>query len=41
MTEKRSPMLERPVMRAQFRKELRVRLMSEAAGVLAPRPSRF
>jgi hypothetical protein len=41
MTEKRSPMLERPVMRAQFRKELRVRLMSEAAGVLAPRPSRL
>jgi hypothetical protein len=41
MTEKRSPMLERPAMRAQFRKELRVRLMSEAAGVLAPRQSRF
>jgi hypothetical protein len=41
MTEKRSPMLDRPVMRAQFRKELRVRLMSEAAVVLTPRPSRF
>jgi hypothetical protein len=41
MTEKRSPLLERPVMRQQFRKELRVRLMSEAVAVLAPRPSRF
>lgn len=41
MTEKRSPMLDRPVMRAQFRKELRLRLMSEAAVVLAPRPSRL
>jgi hypothetical protein len=41
MTEKRSPLLERPVMREQFRKELRGRLMSEAVVVLAPRPSRF
>jgi len=41
MTEKRSPLLERPVMRAQFRKELRGRLMSEAVVVLARRPSRF
>jgi hypothetical protein len=41
MTEKRSPFLERPVMRDQFRKELRGRLMSEAVVVLAPRPSRF
>ena len=41
MTEKRSPRLARPAMRAQFRKELRVRLMSEAVTVLAPRPSRF
>ena len=41
MTEQRSPLLERPVMREQFRKELRGRLMSEAVSVLAPRPSRF
>jgi hypothetical protein len=41
MTEKRSPFLERPVMRDQFRKELRGRLMSEAAVILARRPSRF
>ena len=41
MTDKRSPLLERPVMREQFRKELRGRLMSEAVIVLAPRPSRF
>ena len=41
MTPNRSPHLARPVMRAQFRKELRVRLMSEAVTVLAPHPSRF
>jgi hypothetical protein len=41
MTERRSPLLERPVMRDQFRKELRGRLMSEAVAVLAPRKSRF
>ena len=41
MTDQRSPLLERPVMREQFRKELRGRLMSEAVAVLAPRPSRF
>ena len=41
MTERRSPLLERPVMRDQFRKELRGRLMSEAVAVLAPRRSRF
>jgi len=41
MTDKRSPLLARPVMREQFRKELRGRLMSEAVVVLAPRPSRF
>jgi hypothetical protein len=41
MTEKRSPLLERPVMRDQFRKELRGRLMSEAVVVLARRPTRF
>jgi hypothetical protein len=41
MTDNRAPHLKRPVMRAQFRKELRVRLMSEAVSVLAPRPSRF
>lgn len=34
------PGLERPVMRRKFRKELRARLMSEAAEVLAPRPQR-
>lgn len=41
MTERRSPLLERPVMRDQFRKELRGRLMSEAVAVLAPRKSRL
>jgi hypothetical protein len=41
MNQKRSPLLGRPVMRHQFRKELRVRLMSEAVVVLAPRGSRF
>jgi hypothetical protein len=41
MTEKRAPLLERPVIGEQFRKELRGRLMSEAVVVLAPRPSRF
>jgi len=41
MTEKRSPLLERPVLREQFRKELRGRLMSEAVVALAPRPGRF
>ena len=41
MTEQRSPRLERPVMRDQFRKELRGRLMSEAVTVLAPRAGRF
>lgn len=41
MNERRPPLLERPVMREQFRKELRGRLMSEAAIVLAPRPSWF
>jgi Xaa-Pro aminopeptidase len=41
MSEKRSPLLERPVIREQFRKELRGRLMSEAVVVLAKRPSRF
>jgi Domain of unknown function (DUF5667) len=41
MSERRPPVLERPVMREQFRKELRGRLMSEAAVVLTPRPSWF
>jgi hypothetical protein len=41
MTAKRSPLLERPVIREQFRKELRGRLMSEAVVILAPRPSRW
>jgi len=41
MNENRSPLLERPVMRDQFRKELRGRLMSEAVVVLAPRRGRF
>jgi uncharacterized protein DUF5667 len=41
MTDQRSPLLERPVMRAQFRKELRGRLMSEAVVVLAPQRGRF
>ncbi len=34
------PLLERPVMRAAFRTELRARLMSEAVVMFAPRPSR-
>ena len=34
-------LLERPVMRAAFRNELRSRLMTEAATVLAPRPARL
>jgi hypothetical protein len=41
MTERRSPLLERPVMREQFRKELRGRLLSEAVVVLARQPRRF
>jgi hypothetical protein len=41
MNENRSPLLERPVMRDQFRKELRGRLMSEAVVVLARRRGRF
>jgi len=41
VTERRSPLLERPVMREQFRKELRGRLMSEAVVALAKPPSRF
>jgi hypothetical protein len=41
MTDRRSPLLERPGMRAQFRKELRGRLMSEAVAVHAPQPRRF
>ena len=41
MNGRRSPLLERPVIREQFRKELRGRLMSEAVVVLAKRPSRF
>ncbi|MDQ2912667.1 MAG: DUF5667 domain-containing protein [Chloroflexota bacterium] len=41
MSERRSPLLERPVMREQFRNELRGRLMSEAVVALAPRPNRF
>jgi uncharacterized protein DUF5667 len=41
MTARRSPLLDRPVMRDQFRKELRGRLMSEAVVVLAQRPGRF
>ncbi len=41
MTERRSPLLERPVIREQFRKELRGRLMSEAVVALAHPPSRF
>ena len=41
MTEQRSPLLKRPVMREQFRNELRGRLLSEAVVVLAPRPTRF
>jgi hypothetical protein len=41
MTERRPTLLERPVMREQFRKELRGRLMSEAVVVFAKKPSRF
>lgn len=41
MTERRSPLLEPPVIREQFRKELRGRLMSEAVVVLAKRESRI
>jgi hypothetical protein len=41
MIENRSPRLERPVMREQFRKELRGRLLSEAVVALAPRRGRF
>lgn len=41
MIERRAALLERPVMREQFRKELRGRLMSEAVVVLAKRPGRF
>jgi hypothetical protein len=41
MTARRSPLLERPLIREQFRKELRSRLMSEAVVVLARRPRRF
>jgi hypothetical protein len=41
MNENRSPLLERPVIRERFRKELRGRLMSEAVVVLAPRGRRF
>jgi ribosomal protein L12E/L44/L45/RPP1/RPP2 len=39
-TGRRAPLLERPAMREQFRKELRGRLMSEAVIVLAPKPRR-
>jgi hypothetical protein len=41
MNDRRSPLLERPVMREQFRKELRSRLMSEAVVAIAPQPRRF
>ena len=41
MTKKLSPLLKPPVMREQFRNELRGRLMSEAVVALAPRPKRF
>jgi uncharacterized protein DUF5667 len=37
---RRAPLLERPVMRREFRRELRARLMSEAARARAPRPQR-
>jgi hypothetical protein len=40
MNDRRSPLLERPVMREQFRKELRGRLMSEAVVALAPQRGR-
>src|SRR3989475_9597020 len=41
MSEKRSPLLERPVMRERFRTELRSRLMSEAGSVPAAGPGRL
>ena len=41
MSDLRSPLLERPVMREQFRKELRGRLMSEAVVALAPQRGGF
>jgi hypothetical protein len=41
MTERQQTLLERPVMREQFRKELRGRLMSEAVVVLAKKQGRF
>jgi hypothetical protein len=41
MNDRRSPLLDRPVMREQFRKELRGRLMSEAVVALAPQRGRF
>ena len=41
MNEKRSALLERPVMREAFRKELRGRLMSEAVVALAPSRGQF
>jgi hypothetical protein len=37
---RRAPVLERPVMRREFRRELRARLMSEAARARAPRRQR-
>src|SRR5207253_8986079 len=37
---RRTPVLERPQIRGAFRKELRARLMSQAADVLAPRRQR-
>ena len=40
MKERPRTVLARPVMREAFRKELRARLMAEAAAVLAPRPRR-
>ncbi|HEY7625340.1 MAG TPA: DUF5667 domain-containing protein [Candidatus Limnocylindria bacterium] len=41
MTDRRSALLERPVMRDEFRRELRSRLLSEAAVALAPAPRRW
>jgi hypothetical protein len=41
MNDRRQTLLERPVMREEFRKELRGRLMSEAVVVLAKKPSRL
>jgi hypothetical protein len=41
MNDRRPSVLERPVIREQFRKELRGRLMSEAVVVLTPRSGRF